>query len=175
MAAHPARAIEWKPKKCVDGERRHARSDDPETALGLQLASIVARLEVDVLVVADLDGAAVASAGEEHEAIALAQLAAALIKELPMRRSVTTTRGFVHVDLVEARGRTWVLAAFARSGVPAPIGIARAVAGASRILRDGLPVVEAPLRLSVRGGGGHREGAAESAEAPAAAERSAFS
>lgn len=147
-----------KAKRCIDGERRRFRSSDPETALGLQLRSVVERLDVDVLVVADLDGAPVNSAvcdelGDE-EAIALGQLAASLVKERPSARTVTTTRGFVHVDLVDAGARTWALAAFARHGVPDAIGVARAVAGAARILRDGVMIgSEAPLPLVERGWG----------------------
>ena len=154
MAAHPVRSTHWKPKKFVSSERRGSRSCDPETALGLQLAAVVDKLDVEVLVIADLDGAAVASAGEEDAAIALAEFAAAAAKERPAARTITTTRGFVHVDLVDARGRTFVLAAFARFGVPSPVGVARAVFGAARILRDGLTVqTEAPLPLVERGWG----------------------
>ena len=140
MAAHSIRSTPYKPKKFVPTERRGTRSSDPETALGLQLAAVVEKLDVEVLVVADHDGAAVASAGEEESVIALAQFAAACAKERPAARTITTTRGFVHVDLVDARGRTFVLAAFASFGVPSPIGVARAVAGAARILRDGLAI-----------------------------------
>jgi hypothetical protein len=154
MAAHPVRSTNWKPKKFVSTERRGARSRDPETALGLQLAAVVDKLDVDVLVVADLDGAAVASAGEEDAAMALAEFAAAAAKERIAARTITTTRGFVHIDFVDARGRTFVLAAFARFGVPSPIGVARAVNGAARILKDGLALhTETALPLVARGWG----------------------
>lgn len=154
MAAHPVSRSSHKPKKFVPAERRRTRSDDPETALTLQLAAVVERLEVDVLTVGDLDGAAIASAGDEAEAIDLAQFAAAAVKERFGAQTITTTRGFVHVDLVEARGRTFVLAAFARHSVPAPIGVARAVAGAARILRPGLAIgTESALPLIERGWG----------------------
>ncbi len=156
MAAHARDPIgtDSKPKKCVSSERRRYRSSDPETALGLQLATVVEQLDVDVLLVGDLDGAAVASAGNEDDVIALAQVAAGLIKESPVARTVSTTRGFVHVDLVDARGRSFVLAAFARHAVPHPIAVSRAVAGAARILRDGLSIAtEAPLQLLERGWG----------------------
>jgi hypothetical protein len=159
MAAHAVRDLPvQKPKKCIDGERRRARSNDPETALGMQFAAVVEKLAIDVLVMADFDGAAVNSAFgpdlSEDDAIALAELCAALIKESPTARTVTTTRGFVHVDTVESRGRTYVLGAFARHGIPEPVGVARAVAGASRILREGLSFShEAPLPLVERGWG----------------------
>ena len=155
MAAHPLRSSNWKPKKFVSTERRGSRSSDPETALGLQLAAVVGKLDdVEVLVVADLDGACVASAGDEDASIALAQFAAAAAKERLAARTITTTRGFVHVDFVESRGRTFVLAAVASFGVPSPIGVARAVHGASRILKDGLAVQrEAALPLVARGWG----------------------
>lgn len=154
MAAHPVRPTNWKPKKFVPTERRGTRSSDPETALGLQLAAVVEKLDVEVLVVADLDGAAVASAGDHEAVIALAQFAAAAAKERPAARTITTNRGFVHIDLVDARGRTFVLAAFARFTVPSPVGVARAVHGAARILRDGLAIhCEAALPLLERGWG----------------------
>lgn len=154
MAAQSIRSFPWKPKKFVASERRRSRSCDPETALGLQLATIVEKLEIDVLVIADFDGACVASAGDETAAMALAELAAGAAKELPAARTITTPRGFMHVDLVDARGRTFILAAFAVHGVPSPVGVARAVHGAARILRDGLTIeTEAALPLSERGWG----------------------
>lgn len=154
MAAHPISRSNQKPKKYVPSERRATRSEDPEIALGLQLASIRERLDVDALTVGDLEGAPVASAGDEAECIDLAQFAAAAIKERFEAQSITTTRGFVHVDLVEARGRTFVLAAFARASVPHPIAVARAVSGAARILRLGLAIgAETALPLVERGWG----------------------
>jgi hypothetical protein len=164
MAAHSIsasvreRQISSKRKKCVDGERRRTRSDDPETALGMQFHAVIEKLAIDILVMADFDGAAVNSAVSpelsDEDAIALAQLTAALIKESPTARTVATNRGFVHVDTVEARGRTYALGVFARHGIPEPIGVARAVAGASRILRDGLSFsTEAALPLVERGWG----------------------
>lgn len=154
MAAHPVSRASHKPKKYVPSERRTTRSDDPEIALGLQLQAIVERLEIDVLTVGDLDGAPIASAGDEAEAIELAQFAAAAVKERFGAQTITTTRGFVHVDLVESRGRTFVLAAFAKVSVPAPIGVARAVAGAARILRPGFTIGgETALPLIERGWG----------------------
>jgi hypothetical protein len=155
MAAQSSSHAPSRPKKYVTAERRAARSDDTEIALDMQLAAIVAKREVDVLVIADLDGAPVASAGDVDEAILLGAFAAALAKEIPMRRAVTTTRGFVQVDLVESRGRTFVIAAYARHGVPCPVGVARAVGGAARILQGGLTIDrEAPLPLVERGGWG---------------------
>ncbi len=154
MAAQSIRPVSWKPKKFVSSERRRSRSSDPETALGHQLATIVDKLEVDVMVVADFDGACVASAGHETAAIALAQLAAGAAKEEYAARTITTPKGFIHVDFVDARGRTFILAAFARHGVPSPVGVARAVHGAARILRDGISIEgEAALPLSERGWG----------------------
>ncbi len=144
-----------KPKKFIAAERRRVRSDDPETALSLHLQAIVEKLEVDVLVVSDFDGAPVASAGEPHAAMDLAQLGVALLKELPLERGVTTTRGFVHVDRVRVGMRELVVAAMSRAAVPDPIGIARAVHGAARILAEGLTwASEAAIPLSVRGGWG---------------------
>jgi hypothetical protein len=154
MAAHSIRPDNWKPKKFVASERRRTRSVDPETALGMQLATIVDKLDVQVMVIADYDGACVASAGPESAAMALARLAAGAAKEDPTARTITTPAGFIHVDLVDARGRTFILAAFARHGVPSAIGVARAVNGAARILRDGISIEgEAALPLSERGWG----------------------
>lgn len=157
MAAHSIRTSlvnvgGWKPKKFVDGERRRSRSSDPEIALTRQLETIVDKLDIDVMVVADFDGACVTSAGNADEAMALADFAAGAAKERPAARTITTERGFIHVDLVDARGRTYILAAFAKHGVPSPIGVARAVNGASRILREGL-TIEAALPLTERGWG----------------------
>ena len=154
MAAHPVRTVDWKPKKFVTSERRQARSSDPEIALGMQLATIVEKLDVDVIVIADFDGACVASAGDEAAAVELADFAAGAAKDQSRARAITTERGFIHVDLVEARGRTFILAAFAAHGVPSAVGVARAVHGAARILRDGLIVqTEAALPLLERGWG----------------------
>ena len=154
MAAQPSKINpDWKPKKFVDGERRRARSSDPEIALGMQLRAIVEKLEIDVMVVADFDGACVESAGDPTEAMALADFAAGAAKDRPAARTITTERGFIHVDLVDARGRTFILAAFAKHGVPSPIGVARACSGVSRILRDGL-TIEAALPLTERGSWG---------------------
>lgn len=149
-----AARLEPKPKKFIDGERRRVRSDDPETALSFQLEAVVQKTDVDVLVVADFDGAPIASAGDPQLAMDLAQLGVALLKELPLERGVTTTRGFVHVDRVRVGPRDFVVAALRRASVPDPIGMARAVHGAARILAEGLPLVEAPLPLSVRGSWG---------------------
>jgi hypothetical protein len=155
MAAQARSTVTAKPKKFVVAERRRSRSEDPEIALDMQLASIVARLEVDVMVVGDLDGAPVASAGDIDEAIDLAAFAAGLAKETPMRRAVTTTRGFVQIDLVDVCGRTFVVAAYAKHGTPCPVGVARAVAGAARILSDGFTLGRAaPIPLKVLGGWG---------------------
>ena len=143
-----------KETRWVDGERRRTRSEDPETALEQQLRSIVDKLDIDVLVVADREGAPLASAGDANAAINLAQLAIALIKDLPMSRGVTTTRGFVHVDRVQVGLFEVVVAAMTCHGVPDPIGVARAVGGVGRILRDGLRLDAAPLPLVVRGGWG---------------------
>lgn len=153
MAAQSTPRSEWKPKKFVDGERRRARSSDPEIALGMQLQAIIEKLDIDVMVIADFDGACVESAGDPDEAMRLADFAAGAAKERPAARTITTERGFIHVDLVDARGRTYILAAFARLGIPSPIGVARACSGAARILRDGI-TIEAALPLSERGGWG---------------------
>jgi hypothetical protein len=153
MAAQSLKFVEWKPKKFVASERRRARSSDPEIALGLQLQAIVEKLDIDVMVIADFDGACVESAGDPDEAMRLADFAAGAAKARPAARTITTERGFIHVDLVDARGRTYILAAFAKHGVPSPIGVARACNGASRILRDGL-TIEAALPLTERGGWG---------------------
>ena len=154
----PSRRV-TKQKKCVDGERRRSRSSDAEIALDLQLAYIVDGLDVDVLVVCDLDGAPVASAGDVDHAIDLAAFAAATAKDHGIigvaKKAFITTRGFVHLDLIDARGRTFVVAALGKFAVPAPIGMARAVNGAARILENGLTLcAEAPLPLVERGAWG---------------------
>lgn len=137
----------------IESERRRTRSSDAEVALAFQLEHVRAAHAVDCLVIADLDGAPIASAGTEEESIDLAAFVAAAAKDSHRGRSITTTRGFVQVELVDVGGRTFVLGASTRFGVPDPQGIARAVAGAARILIDGVPL-EAPMPLVRFGGWG---------------------
>ncbi len=127
-----------------DSDRRRQRSSDTLTALGLQLEAVLRDCEVAALVVTDFDGTPVASAGDMEEVAALATFASSAVREVPHARSLTTTRGFVHVDVVQARGRLVAVAAYARFGVPSPEGVARAVQGATRILRQGLSVRPPP-------------------------------
>jgi hypothetical protein len=140
----------------VDAERRRTRSSDAEVALAFQLEVVRAEYAVDCVVVADLEGAAIASAGPEAESIDLAEFVGAAAKDSHRSRCITTSRGFVQVELVHSAGRTFVLGASTRFGVPDPTGVVRAVAGAARILRDGIPV-EAPIPLVRFGGWGDWE------------------
>ena len=117
-------------------ERRRVRSSDPLSALELQLGAVYDAGDVESIVITDLDGTPVASAGEPDDAQALASFAAAVMREVPIGRSLTTTRGFVHVALVPAGRRMFAVAAHARFAVPSPAGVSRAVAGACRILRN---------------------------------------
>lgn len=62
MAAHPASAaahLQWsRPKIWIERERRAApRGEDPERALQLQLNTVVSAHNLDLLVIADCDGA----------------------------------------------------------------------------------------------------------------------
>jgi len=140
----------------VESERRRTRSDDAEVALAYQLEVVRAEHAVDCVVVADLDGAPIASAGPEAESMDLAEFVAAAAKDSHRSRCITTSRGFVQVELVCTGGRTYVLGASTRFGVPDPSAVVRAVAGVARILRDGVPV-EAPIPLVRFGGWGDWE------------------
>jgi len=121
-------------------ERRRVRSSDTLTALDLQLKAVMQTCEVQSLVITDLDGTPIASAGELEDVFALASFAASVLREIPLGRALTTTRGFVQVDLVRAGPRMVGVAAHSRFGVPSPEGVSRAVQGATRILRSGLSV-----------------------------------
>jgi hypothetical protein len=153
MSAAPKIARSNKSTVYIEAERRRTRSSDAEVALAFQLEHVRAAHAVDCVVVADLDGAAIASAGTEEESIDLAAFVAAAAKDSHRGRNITTTRGFVQVELVTVGARTFVLGASTRFGVPDPSGIARAVAGIARILLEGIPV-EAPIPLVRFGGWG---------------------
>jgi hypothetical protein len=155
MAAQITPTTRMHPKIYIDGERRRTRSTDPEIALQMQLQTVLEAHDVDVLVIADLDGAALATAGEAEPAMALAAFAAGVAKDHPMWQSMVTNQGFIVVQRVEVGIRTWVIAAQARFNLPDRRGIARAVVGTMRILRDGLALdVAAPIPLVSVGGWG---------------------
>ena len=144
-----------RPKTCVSSERRTRRSVDAETALQLQLQAVFEQHEVDVIVIADLDGTPAATAGEAESAIALADFAAGVAKEHPQWQSMVTNRGFVVVERVQIGLKAFVIAAQARFTLPDRGGIARAVTGVMRILKDGLTLQgEAPMPLVQVGGWG---------------------
>lgn len=127
-------------------------------ALQLQLQTVFEQHDVDVVVIADLDGACVATAGESEAAMMLADFAAGVARDYPTWRSMVTNRGYVVVQRVEIGIRTFVVAAQARFSLPDLGGITRAVAGVMRILRDGLTVEgEAPMPLVSLGGWGDWE------------------
>jgi hypothetical protein len=148
MAAQTSPSNRMQPKIYLEGERRRTRSIDPEIALQMQLQAVLDAHEVDVLVIADLDGAPLATAGDTECAIALAAFAAGVAKDHPMWQSMVTNQGFIVVQRVEVGIRTWVVAAQARFNLPDRRGIARAVVGTMRILRDGLALdVAAPIPL----------------------------
>jgi len=150
-----ARSITEKDTVFVDSERRRFRSIDPETALLHQIQIAHERHGVELLVVCDLDGAPVAAAGDEERSFALAAFAAATAKNAPERQVIVTNQGFVIVDVVDARGRTFVVAAQGRFAIPDVSGVSRAVAGAKRILQDGLTIGDAaPIPLVAYGGWG---------------------
>jgi hypothetical protein len=153
MAAQTASSPGMRPKIYVDCERRRTRSVDPEIALQMQLQTVLEAHDVDLIVIADLDGAAVATAGDGDSAMDLAQFAAAVAKEHPTWESMVTSQGFVVVQRVEIGLRTWVVAAQARYSLPDRAGIARAVMGTMRIVREGL-AVEAAIPLVQLGGWG---------------------
>ena len=115
-------------------------------ALQLQLQVVLDENEVDLLVIADSDGAAVATAGEAEAAIDLAAFAAGVAKDHPSWQSMVTSRGFVVMQRVQIGLRAYVVAAQARFSLPDGAAIARAVFGAMRILRDGL-VVDTPAAI----------------------------
>ena len=158
MAAQISPSTRMHPKICIDGERRRTRSIDPEIALQMQLQTVLEAHDVDVLVIADLEGAPLATAGEAEPAMALAAFAAAVAKDHPMWQSMVTNQGFIVVQRVEVGIRTWVIAAQARFNLPDRRGIARAVVGTMRILRDGLALdVPAPIPLVSLGSWGDWE------------------
>jgi hypothetical protein len=155
MAAQTTPTSRMHPKIYIDGERRRTRSSDPEIALQMQLQTVLEAHDVDVLVIADLDGAPLATAGEAEPAMALAAFAAGVAKDHPLWQSMVTNQGFIVVQRVEVGIRTWVIAAQARFNLPDRRGIARAVVGTMRILRDGLALdVAAPIPLVSVGGWG---------------------
>ncbi|GAC1533731.1 MAG: hypothetical protein NVS3B10_27910 [Polyangiales bacterium] len=165
MAAQTVPGSRMQPKIYVDGERRRRRSVDPETALQHQLQEVLEQHEVELIVIADLDGAAVACAaaivaedGWSDAAMLLAEFSAGVAREHGSWQSMVTNRGYVVVQRVEVGIRTFVVAAQAKYNLPDRGGIARAVTGAMRILRDGLAVAgEAPMPLLQRGGWGDWE------------------
>jgi hypothetical protein len=119
-------------------EHRRTRSSATLTALDVQLREVKETCGVEELVVTDLDGAPVLSAGETEEVIALAGFAAGVVRENPTSRSLPGPRGLVHVDGVMVGRRMLAIAAQSRHGVPSPEGVARAVEGARRILTEGV-------------------------------------
>ena len=121
-------------------ERRRVRSSDTLTALDIQLKAVMETCDVQSLVITDLDGTPIASAGELEDLFALASFAATVLREIPLGCALTTTRGFVQVELVRVGPRMVAVAAHARFGVPSPAGVSRAVQGATRILRSGVSV-----------------------------------
>jgi hypothetical protein len=138
-----------------DDERRRRRSIDPEIALQLQLQSVLDAQGVELLVIGDLEGAPLATAGDGDAAIELANFAAGVAKMHRSWQSMVTNQGFVVVQRVEIGVCTWVVAAQARFELPDRRGIARAVEGAMRILRDGVIIAgEAPVPLVKVGGWG---------------------
>jgi hypothetical protein len=158
MAAQSSPTSRLRPKIFVDAERRTRRSVDAETALQLQLQSVFEQHDVDVIVIADLDGTPAATAGEAEAAIALADFAAGVAKEHPCWQSMVTNRGFVVVQRVQIGLKAFVVAAQARFTLPDRSGIARAVTGVMRILKDGLTLQgEAPMPLVQVGGWGDWE------------------
>ena len=155
MAAQITPSNRMHPKICIDAERRRTRSIDPEIALQFQLQTVLEAHDVDVLVIADLDGAPLATAGDEEAAMNLAAFAAGVAKDHPAWQSMVTNQGFIVLQRVEVGIRTWVVAAKARFTLPDRRGIARAVVGTMRILRDGLALdVAAPIPLVSVGGWG---------------------
>lgn len=152
MAAHPASAaahLQWsRPKIWIERERRSTRSEDPERALQLQLDTVVSAHDLDLLVIADCDGAPVEMSGDPDLGMELADFAAATYKRSPEPQTLVTSRGFVIVAPVQTPVRTFVIAAQGRFAAPDPKGFARALAGVTRILKDGLVLhCEAPMPL----------------------------
>jgi hypothetical protein len=162
MAAQTTNPSRMHPKIYIDGERRRTRSIDPEIALQMQLQTVLEMHDVDILVIADLDGAPLATAGEAEPAMALAAFAAGVAKDYPTWQSMVTNQGFIVIQRVEIGIRTWVIAAQAKYSLPDRRGIARAVMGTMRILKDGLLLcTPAPMPLTQVGGWGDWGGADE--------------
>lgn len=155
MAAQSSVGPRLHPTICVDAERREHRSIDPEIALQLQLQRVLDAHDLELIVIGDLDGAAVATAGPGDAAMELAELAAGIAKDHPTWQSMVTSRGFVVVQRVDVRLRTYVVAAQSRFNLPDVRGVARAVEGALRILRHGIALdTPAPMALVCEGGWG---------------------
>jgi ribose 5-phosphate isomerase len=152
MAPHPTNVLPHRemarPKVWVERERRTTRSEDPERALMLQLDAVVTAHDLDLLVIADSDGTPVEMSGDPDLGLELADFAAASFKRTPETQTLVTSRGFVVVAPVQTPVRTFVIAAQGRWSIPDPKGFARALAGVTRILKDGLFLhCEAPLPL----------------------------
>jgi hypothetical protein len=148
-------ALRMRPTVCIDGERRSRRSVDPEIALQLQLQHVATRQDLDLLVVADLDGAPVATAGPIDDAIELADLAARVAHEYDTWQSMVASRGYVCVTRVEIGFRRFCVAAQSRFALPDRAAIGRALEGTMRILAGGLYVdAQAPIPLVSLGGWG---------------------
>ena len=155
MAAQSPSTSRMRPKIYVPRDRRTRRSVDAETALQLQIQTVYEEHAVDVIVIADLDGTPAATAGDVDQAIDLAEFAAGVAKEHPCWQSMVTNRGFVVVQRVQIGLKAFVIAAQARFTLPDRSGIARAVTGVMRILKDGLTLQgEAPMPLVQVGGWG---------------------
>ncbi len=151
MAAHPSAATALRPKVWIEHERRSSRSEDPERALQLQLDAVVSSHDLDLLVIADSDGAPVEMSGDPDLGMELAQFAAASFRKAAEARTYATSRGFVVVAPLQTPVRTFVIAAQGRFAIPDPQGFTRALRGVERILKDGLFVqCEAPLPLATK-------------------------
>jgi ribose 5-phosphate isomerase len=148
VSASSASSASARPTVWIDRERRGSRSEDPERALQLQLDAVVAEHELDLLVIADSDGAPVEMSGDPDLGMELAQYAAAAFRKHPETQTHVTSRGFLVVAPVQTPVRTFVIAAQGRWSIPDPQGFSRALAGVTRILKDGLFVhCEAPMAL----------------------------
>ncbi len=119
--------------------RTRTAPQDGATTLALQLAVVRATHHLDVVVLVDLEGTLLASAGDRTSAEELAAFAAHVAKQPPsLRARIVPTVGVI-VELVEHGDRTWIAAATAAH----PTRDVRAFLAS---VRDVLPTLAAAAR-----------------------------
>ncbi len=92
-------------------ERRKQRSDDPHTALSLQLAHLKREAQLDAVVLATSEGLLIAHAGDDLMCSELAAVAPLVTLEHAIPGQVSLGQGLLHVQSVPWHGSSLYLAA----------------------------------------------------------------